>query len=298
MTRRMYSLTTPEGLELELELAPMGARLAAFSLDFLLMAAGTALLVALAAAGGMLASAPVLALVILFSFLLWNGYFLFFELYWRGATPGKRVLGIRVISRHGGPLTTGAVFARNLLRDLELYLPLQVLIVPDLIWGKAPGWVQLLASGWIFVFLLMPFLNRDRARCGDLVAGTLVVQRPEAQLLPDAAETRLPKDADFEFSAAQLDMYGIRELQVLEEILHRDVSEPGRFDLLMTVCYKITRKIAWPQPVPPERVVAFLQAFYRAQRARLEQRLLFGERREFKKIGRLSGPRGGPTSNP
>lgn len=288
---RLRSLTTPEGLELYVELAPLGSRLAAFSLDFLIMVLATLLAVFLIMALGSATGfgSTWLALAMLAAFFIWNGYFLFFELMWRGTTPGKRAVGLKVVSRDGGPLSTGSVFARNLMRELELYLPLQILLAPELLYGQAPGWATLLASAWIFVFLLMPFLNRDRARCGDLVGGTLVVVRPEGQLLPDAAEVQTAKQAEqrYGFSDDQLDMYGIKELQVLEDILHRDAYDPRRFELLRMVCDKIRYKIDYAEKVPDDQVNAFLQAFYRAQRRRLESRLLFGERREQKKAGRL-----------
>ena len=63
-------------------------------------------------------------LLVIFAFLARYGYFLAFELGPRGATPGKRLIGIRVASRDGGRLTAEAVIARNLLRDIELFLPL------------------------------------------------------------------------------------------------------------------------------------------------------------------------------
>ncbi len=284
-------LTTPEGLELYVELAAVTSRMAAFCLDFVIMAVATLLAVlAITALGSVTGfSATWQALAMLAAFFIWNGYFLFFELYWRGTTPGKRAVGLKVVSRDGGPLSTGSVFARNLMRELELYLPLQVLVAPSLLYGQAPGWAMFLASSWIFIFMLMPLLNRDRARCGDLVAGTLVVVRPDAKLLPDAAEVHTARQAEqrYSFSADQLDMYGIKELQVLEEILHRDAYDPRRFELLRMVCDKICYKIDYEEKIPDEQINAFLQAFYRAQRRRLEGRLLFGERREQKKIGRL-----------
>jgi uncharacterized RDD family membrane protein YckC len=289
--RRLRRLVTPEGLVLDVELAPLGSRLAAFSLDFLFMLAATLLVVlalmALATAVG--GQATWMSLAMLAAFFIWNGYFLFFELTRRGVTPGKRINGLKVVSRNGGPLTTGAVFARNLLRELELYLPLQVLIAPELLYGEAPGWALLLACGWIFLFAAMPLFNRDRARCGDLVAGTLVVTRPEVCLLPDAADAQAARRAEerFGFSTDQLDMYGIKELQVLEEILQRDAYDPRRAELLRMVADKIVAKIAFDQPIRGDQVLDFLQAFYRAQRRRLESRLLLGERREHKRIGRL-----------
>jgi uncharacterized RDD family membrane protein YckC len=280
------TIVTPEGLPLQVEIASLGSRAAAFSIDFLIMSAAAAIPLGFALAGGG-SSASWAALVMLSTFLIFNLYFPFFELAWHGTTPGKRAVGLRVVSRSGGPLTTGAVFARNLMRELELYLPLQMLLAPETFYGSAPYWAQLLASSWILIFLLMPVFNRDRARCGDLVAGTLVVTRPEVELMPDLADATATSDDPYRFTERQLEMYGIRELQVLEEILQQDATTPDHRDLLYTVCRKICRKIAWKDPVPFHQALPFLHAFYRAQRRRLEQRLLLGERREHKRPGRL-----------
>src|SRR3546814_9024800 len=54
-------------------------------------------------------------------------WFIGFELGSRAATPGKRLMGIRVVARDGGRLTADAVVARNLIRELELFLPLMML---------------------------------------------------------------------------------------------------------------------------------------------------------------------------
>ena len=287
--RRQHRLLTPEGLALNLELGSASARAVAFGLDFGIMLVSTMLIVGLLFVVLPVAGNTTRALFFLVSFVLWNGYFGWFVLRWGGSTPGKRVMGLRVVSGNGGPLTTGAVMARNLLRDLEFYLPLQLLFAPQLLYGQGPGWAQLLASSWAFLFLFFPLLNRERARVGDLVAGTRVVVSPDVHLMPDAAEASESQEETFVFSEAQLDMYGIHELQVLEDIIHKDLGKADRFELLQSVCRKIARKIAWAEPIGQDQVMPFLQAFYRAQRRRLEHRLLFGERRQHKRIGRLKG---------
>jgi Predicted membrane protein/domain len=68
-----------------------------------------------------------LSLGVFAAFLLRNLYMIHFELVWRGATPGKRLMGIKVIDRHGGPLLPGAVIARNLTREIEYFLPVGLL---------------------------------------------------------------------------------------------------------------------------------------------------------------------------
>lgn len=292
--RRRHRIVTPEGLPLSLEIATVGDRVAALALDVLAMVILTLAVTLVlwipfvfAHAGG---GAVFGALWLLSTFVIWNGYFLFFELRGRGVTPGKRRVGLKVVARNGGPLSTAAVFARNLMRELEFFLPLRSLLFLGFADANTFAWLPVVSLLWLGVLLALPLLNRDRARCGDLVAGTLVVVRPEVRLMPDVAELRKAEAVEeprYRFTNEQLDMYGIRELQVLEDVLREDAHRPSRRGVLRKVGAKIAAKIGWPQEVADAEVIAFLQAFYRAQRSRLEQRLLLGERRESKRAGRL-----------
>ena len=56
-------------------------------------------------------------------FVLRNFYFAFFEIRPIAASPGKRILRLRVVSRDGGKLTVDAVFLRGLTREFELWIP-------------------------------------------------------------------------------------------------------------------------------------------------------------------------------
>jgi uncharacterized RDD family membrane protein YckC len=300
---RVHRVLTPEGLSLPFVVAPAGDRAGAFLFDLLLIVGGTVLAWLLAAFSFPLGLSGLgVSFAILASFLLWNFYFVAFEVHRGGITFGKRRMGLRVISRDGGPLTAEAVFARNLMRNLEFFLPAAALLAPDEMLPEAPGWGHLLAVVWLLVFALMPLFNRDRLRCGDMVAGTLVVKAPAAVLLSDLADRGSPPrpaaqrsaavsppmsapapDEEFPFTREQLDIYGVHELQVLEDLLRRD--NEGILDgrVLEEVAEKIKLKIGWPRErwqAPPRR---FLDAFYRAQRGLLEQKMLFGQRRERKR---------------
>jgi hypothetical protein len=127
------------------------------------------------------------------------------------------------------------------------------------------------------IFGLLPFFNQDRLRVGDLIGGTVVVRTPEALLLGDL--TSVAPAAAVPFSEAQLDVYGVYELQVLENVL-RDRGKAGNADALRTVAEKVKARIGWEGPAPGD--AAFLDAFYAALRGRLERRLLFGKRRAHK----------------
>jgi len=275
---RRRVVVTPEGVPIQFAVAAAGDRVGALILDLLLIGAGVlAVLVPLfwLAAAGRATADLVIATAILATFLLWTFYFPFFELAWQGQTPGKRKLRLRVVDAAGGPLRAEAVLARNLTREAELLLPMLALSGGETVFPGAPGLARLAALAWLLVFGFLPLFNRDRLRVGDLLAGTLVVRQPEAVLLEDLsarAATGAPA-----FTDAQLDVYGIYELQVLEQVLRQEV--PGRAAALDAVAAKIREKIGWEGPSASE---PFLRAFYAALRGRLEHRMLLGRRREDK----------------
>ncbi|MEO3431308.1 RDD family protein [Pelagibius sp. CAU 1746] len=322
-------ILTPEGVPLIFQLAERGERAAAVMIDLVIMV--IALVVFVMAIAFTLSelgiSGAAIGLAILVSFLIRNFYFIFFELRWQGQTPGKRALGIRVIDRKGGYLRPGAVFSRNLLREVELFLPLTLFFGVDL--SGSSGWVNFLTLGWVALCLLLPFFNKDRLRAGDLVAGTWVVSSPKALLLDDVAagSQRDPGsikggsikggsikggsakgksakrggavvlDPEFPFTRDQLEIYGIYELQTLEEVLRQRGPQSG--ETRREVAKRIQRKIDWAHGDAAARndieAELFLKAFYAALRAHLEARMLFGERRENKYAGKTGGKLGGKT---
>ena len=271
-------IMTPEGVPLVLRIAPAGDRASAFLLDLLflfLFVVGVVLLLVLGVVGGLESIAGTVA--ILFLFLARTFYFTWFELRRHGSTPGKRRIGLRVVDAHGGPLTAEAVIARNLTREVELFLPLSAAVAPASMGIAGSGWLQALALAWFFVFAFFPLFNRRRMRAGDLIAGTLVVLEPKTTLLSDLGRTHAAdagKAPAFAFTDAQLDIYGNYELQVLEDVLRRSKGSGSDPKTLDVVAKKIRKKIGFEGAI--ERAEPFLRAFYGALRARLEHRLLLG----------------------
>jgi hypothetical protein len=178
-----------------------------------------------------------------------------------------------VAARDGEPLTANAVFARNAMRELEVYLPLSFLVAEA---DATDAWIKLFGIVWCGVFVLFPLFNRDRLRVGDLVAGTWVVKAPRRRLLADVAQGAYASAGGFSFSRQQVDAYGVKELQVLEAVLRR--YEPRT---MTAVAARIRNKIGWSAGTG-ETDAAFLDAYYLALRGRLESRLLFGRRRRDK----------------
>lgn len=287
--KRQRQLLTPEGLALPLTLASRGSRAGALMLDLLIILLGFILLaVVLSAIGfGILGSAglenasgsPALELVVvlllMLMFLSRYAYFLYFELGPRGATPGKRMLGIRVAARPlageaGGRLTAEMVIARNLVRDVEVFIPTFFLFGGGQNAGVA-GWA---AFVWLATFVLFPFFNKDALRAGDLVAGTWVVEAKSAKL-QHAMSLAPDRSKDYRFGPAELSVYGEHELQVLEGVLRQNNPEA-----LREVAEAICRKIGWQVGAGDER--EFLETFYAALRGHLESGMRFGKRKADK----------------
>ena len=129
------------------------------------------------------------ALYALTSFFIRIPYYALSELVWNGRTLGKRMVGIRVISLDGRRLTAHQIVARNLMKEVEVFLPIAfILSAPG-----SSGAVSLLLLLWFIGVLFVPVLNRRRQRLGDMLADTIVVDTPRAVLLPDLSR-RLKAD--------------------------------------------------------------------------------------------------------
>jgi uncharacterized RDD family membrane protein YckC len=275
--RSRRELMTPEGVPLAVDLADYGERAVAFVLDFVICIVATVLVFLLFVFLPFGGTTGIVArsIVLFIAFLVRNFYFIHFELAWQGATPGKRIVGLRVVDRRGGPLLPAAVVARNLTREIEAFIPLGLLQSP--LTAGAAAWEQLSLGLWLLLFAALPFVNRDRMRAGDLIAGTMVVALPRRVLLGDLVESA----ARYGFTEKQLRAYGAFELQVLEELLRRPAgTDTNR--LLREVLDKICRRIEWPTPVPDMDIRVFLREFYTAERAFLEREQLFGKPRADK----------------
>ncbi len=173
-----------------------------------------------------------IAVLIIAVFLIFSGYFIFFEWLWNGQTPGKRLLKLRVIREDGRPITLWEAAARNLLR----------------IFDAVPGFVLPVYS----VGLISIFLNRRDQRVGDMFAGTVVVrERPgEAPTfaetfsnpISDAAFRRVQKRTDFSADTASLTS---GEIEVVESFLRRrwDLTERQRLWMAWRIALPLMYKL-------------------------------------------------------
>jgi uncharacterized RDD family membrane protein YckC len=146
------------GVDIELDIAGAGTRSYAFVIDWhirVLIALAWILLVVGINFGqggirnaGWIVGAPAGCIYFLYHPII--------EILLRGSTPGKRMAGVRIVTRQGGTPSIGALLVRNVFRLVD----------------SAPA--------LYLVGLLCCLFTEQRVRIGDMAAGTLLVREPEA----------------------------------------------------------------------------------------------------------------------
>ena len=215
-----YQIETPEGIDLPLRPAGLPPRALAFAFDLgvrgIIMGI---LLVPLALLGNI-----GLGLGSLLLFLVSWWYMVLFEVLNQGCSPGKQVMGLRVVQDDGTPIGWSASLIRNLLR-----------------------FVDMLPFGY-FLGAISCLQHPHFKRLGDLAAGTLVVYR-ELPLVrprvPQAAALRPPFALELSDQRAILG-FAERQAELSAERVH-----------------ELAAILATPLQVPPARAVEQLNGVAR-----------------------------------
>jgi uncharacterized RDD family membrane protein YckC len=155
----IHEVLSTEKVVLHFRVAGLGSRFLAWLVDLAVIAGLFYIAILEAQTWEFARSGVGLAVVMLLTFVIQWCYFLLFEWLWHGQTPGKRLIGIRVIDLEGVGISFGQAAYRNLLRVVDA-LPL---LIPDL--------VPVLYS----VGFAVAATNHQQRRLGDLAAQTLVV---------------------------------------------------------------------------------------------------------------------------
>ena len=166
---QLLNIDTPENVVFDYEVADIGSRFLAALVDSTLI---VIIIVLADLAGAVLVSlldvdfdsvAPniILAVSGLIAFLTFWGYYILFEIYWNGQSPGKRWQKLRVLRRDGVPISPSDAVIRNLVRIID-FLP-----------------------AFYGVGLIAMFASSQARRLGDFAAGTLVVREETSITLDD-----------------------------------------------------------------------------------------------------------------
>jgi uncharacterized RDD family membrane protein YckC len=241
------TIDTPEQTSLEFPLAGIGSRFLAMAADTAIqVVVGFVLFVALALAVpalrffGSVAPQWAIAGMIIGFFLIYYGYFAFFEATWNGQTPGKRYAQLRVMKDDGRPINAYDAIARNLLRIVD-QLPV--------FYGIA---------------ILSVIFSKQNKRLGDFVAGTVVVHEKTVEAARPFQETQVDASAP----AYDVSRITVDELRLIETFLQRrDTFDPPlRGSMAAQISTRIGEKLGvqvrgWPAN---ERFLEAVHSQYRA----------------------------------
>src|SRR5215510_172034 len=221
------TIETPEQTSLDFTIAGVGSRFLTLALDTLIqmlvgfiVGLGGGMVVAALTAAAPKSAIWGMAILVLFFFLLYFGYFAFFEIIWNGQTPGKRKAAIRVIKDSGRPLTVAESIARNLLRIVD-WLP-----------------------GFYAIGIASAILTKENKRLGDLVAGSLVVRESSFSDLNRGWQTS-PAPAGPALSSLGAERLSPDECALIDSYLHRrlDLEPHVRFRMADEIFRRLRPKL-------------------------------------------------------
>ncbi|MBI1297144.1 RDD family protein [bacterium] len=260
-----YSVDTPENVTFAHEVAGIGNRFIAALIDSIFIGLALFLLniilfAGLAVVGSNLPEQALdpetpgwiegflIAIYALVNFLIFWGYYIFFEYVWNGQTPGKRLVKIRVLRMDGNPVGFIDVVIRNLVRIVD-FLP----------------------SGY-GVGLVVMFVNGQSRRLGDFAAGTFVVREradvPLSGLVNPSFGSPAGPVADTVDEQLLLRFVHIRRLtpqdnELIREVLQRHRSSSISENTALRLAESIAAKLE-VDPPPYLGAVQFLQDVRRA----------------------------------
>ena len=160
-------IVTPENISFQYQLAGPFRRLPAYLIDIAIRLAVWVLTLMLMGMSGLISFGGAQGILLLLWFVLEWFYGGLFETFWNGQTPGKRMTGIRVLSRDGQPINALQATLRNILRAADM--------MPVLPFSAFGGPATMLGIPTYLVALGTQFFGRGYQRLGDIVCGTIVV---------------------------------------------------------------------------------------------------------------------------
>lgn len=247
-----YTIDTPENIEFAYDIAGIGSRFLAAMIDTLLIGVAEVIVILIvgltSSALGLRAGTSLLAALggLLGFAILW-GYYIIFELLWNGQSPGKRVIGLRVVREGGRPITFVGSAIRNLIRVVD-FLPA--------LYG---------------IGVLVMFVDRRSRRLGDLAAGTLVVKERRGVTLASLTANTvvpLPALAPGEMlpqpTLANIGLINDQDYNLIQEFLGRrsELGRDARARLGVQLAGGIQARLGLPQGGDAERFLQYVAGEY------------------------------------
>jgi uncharacterized RDD family membrane protein YckC len=249
-----HGLFSPEGVQLDLAVAGPALRILAYGMDVIVIAVLLVLTFVILSASLPIGSAlhkwigplfhralngarhpnvngrlppafaVIFAVLLLVQFAVESGYFVFWEILTGGRSPGKALVGLRVVQRNGLPIELGSSMVRNVFRIVDL-LPTSYMV----------GLISMLVSP-------------SGERLGDHAAGTIVIRldRPQAAL-----EIQIPPAPhSLSLTREQIKRIGPREMRLIRGTLRRASTIPDdrSHQLMVEVCETLRARLEMVEP--------------------------------------------------
>ena len=243
----VLEIRTADNVGIGYEAAGIASRLAALIIDALiigvLVVVGDSIILGLV--GGTVSTTAALVLGSFVSFLIVYGYFVVAETASSGRTPGKRVVGLRVIRVDGSAPTFADSLVRNIVRFLDL---------------AGPGVVTM-------------FFHPQARRLGDLAAGTLVVRERQVNTAVASGPAVLLRTPDAGPAIDGLERVGAAEFAAVRAFLTRwGLTPEQRQRLAGLLAQRLLDRLELPVTAPERQwpPELFLERLYLQLAARIE----------------------------
>lgn len=242
---RTLSVKTPESIAFSYELAGLGSRFLAVIVDLIIQGVifgaivwGIVLLAAsqprthvVSAVSTKFAESLAIAFIVTLVFIIFFGYFIVFEAFWNGLTPGKKLMGLRVVRDGGYPLDFTGAAIRNLIRVGEATL------------------------GFYAISAVACIASPENKRLGDMAAGTLVVRdSPVASLSALVAQSE---------EAPRSGMLSDKEHAIIDQFVARRaaLAPAVRAQLAARIAAQVRSRVSYDlQRLPDDELLTKLSA--------------------------------------
>jgi uncharacterized RDD family membrane protein YckC len=242
------TIVTPEAVVVGLEVAGLPTRLLARVVDLVIQVAqGIAAGFALGFLGASLSTTAAIVIGLFALFGLLFGYTFAFEALWRGRTPGKALLGLRVVTAEGAPIRLRHALIRSAADLVDVYLFYGV------------------------VGVVTMALSKRTQRLGDLIAGTIVLRERVAAKAPTVQRFVVPPG--WEAYAATVDVSGLGadDVRAVRSFLVRapQLRPEARAELATSLATAVAARARHVPPagVTPEQLLLVVAANVQARAA-------------------------------
>lgn len=222
-----FQIETAQNIGIHQNVAGIGERILAFIIDTLIIVA-FAILTSLGMAGLGLDGGELWVYYLIIGLPIFL-YYLLWETFNNGRTPGKAAMDLRVVRLDGARPRFNQYIVRWLLRIIDISL----------------------SSGGVAVVTIL--LNGKGQRLGDLAAGTTVISEKKQVSLSQTLLMDIPED--YVPSYPQVTVLKDRDVQNIKR-LYNDARQFGNHNVIVSLSHKISEIL---EVEPRERPIDFIR---------------------------------------